>query len=67
MTIPNALLDVQTACTYAGVAPVTLRVWRHREGWAPLVDPAGRSLYRLDELAAGLARRAERELSRRSA
>jgi hypothetical protein len=49
------LLDAETAATYAGVRPATLRVWRHRYGLTSRWTRDGSSL---DELAEVRARRA---------
>jgi DNA-binding transcriptional MerR regulator len=51
------LLSAETAATFAGVAPATLRVWRHRYGLTPW-EVAGRNVYSMDELAAIIERRA---------
>ena len=56
---PPVLLSAADAATYAGVQPVTLRVWRHRYRLTEHRSPAGTNLYALDELAEVLARRAD--------
>jgi hypothetical protein len=56
-TTPPTLLDADTAATYVGVKPATLRVWRHRYGLTTWQARDGRNVYSLDELAAILAQR----------
>ncbi len=57
VTRPPTLLDADTAATYAGVKPATLRVWRHRYGLTTWQARDGRTLHSLDELAAILGTR----------
>jgi DNA-binding transcriptional MerR regulator len=60
------LLSAETAATYAGVRPATLRAWRRRYGLTPW-ELAGRNLYALDELAAVMERRARTGSEKRQA